>query len=59
MAKDELSKKIIDENVSKSIIPIMIPEKENFIVCDMCGYVNSIKTSICIKCSNYLTEDKK
>ena len=34
-------------------------EKEQFIICDMCGYANPENTAICKKCSNYLEENKK
>ena len=29
-------------------------EKENYVVCDVCGYANPEETAICKMCSNYL-----
>ena len=48
------------EDTKLSTIPFVLQEKkEEFIICDVCGYANSIQTAICVKCSNYLTEDER
>ena len=33
--------------------------KEKLVVCDVCGHANPEFTSLCLMCSNYLTEVKK
>ena len=38
-------------------VPIFVPwkqEKENVIVCEVCGHKNQENTAICVMCSNYL-----
>ena len=41
------------ETFEKTVI-IAQKEKENLIVCEVCGYANPEKTAICKMCSNYL-----
>lgn len=59
MAKENNSKNVSTQTPVNNVVPVVMPTKEEYIVCDMCGHVNTIKTSICIKCSNYLTKEGK
>ena len=44
------------ENQPATGIPVFIspPEKQTYIVCDMCGHKNPENTALCEMCSNYL-----
>lgn len=40
------------EKIEKTVL--ITKEKENLVVCEVCGYANPEKTAICKMCSNYL-----
>ena len=51
--KDEVNKTFSAQQGCQILIAPQ-KEKENVIVCDVCGHVNPEHTAICKMCSNYL-----
>ena len=39
---------------AQTILVSSATEKEQKVICDVCGYANPENTAICKKCSNYL-----
>ena len=53
MAKETNSAVNGQTTVDQTVL-ITKPEKEAFVICEVCGHANSEKTAICKMCSNYL-----
>lgn len=54
---EKVTKKSKEE--SQSITPLIITQpQQDYVICDVCGHANPIKTAICKKCSNYIKERK-
>ena len=45
-----------DATISKRklTVEVDIPDKCEFITCQVCGHKNTIDTGLCVMCSNYL-----
>ncbi len=53
----EKEKKIISGGKStdrKLKLEVEVPEKEELVVCTLCGHKNSKNAGLCVMCSNYL-----
>ena len=58
MSKETSASKVSAEKLlPENGVPIYVPwkqEKEQVIVCEVCGHKNPEDTAICVMCSNYL-----
>ena len=43
-----------EQEVCEKTVLITQKEKENLVICEVCGHANPEKTAICKMCSNYL-----
>ena len=50
----EMNSTAVEDNSIKKTIVFSQKKEEKFIICDVCGYANQNKTTMCKMCSNYL-----
>jgi ribosomal protein L40E len=43
-----------EQEAFEKTVLIAHKEKDNLVICEVCGYANPEKTAICKMCSNYL-----
>lgn len=50
----EINSSAKEENSGKKTIVLSQEKEEKFAICDVCGYANPHKATMCKMCSNYL-----
>ena len=50
----EINSSAKEDNLTGKAIFLSQEKEEKFIICDVCGYSNPHKASMCKMCSNYL-----